>query len=275
MTRGNFVLVNDGKIYISCQFNGDMYPDGHGTTVYALLGGVDSVEKFEAAVEAFRAVYFPEYEGTGIHEVSELDFSKDYYKNFGSDYLYIKNIGSNSAVIISKDNGDVKDIAPGEIQVWEFGRLRDIDFESMAEMKMFKMMETSSDNEAVKETTSDNKTVDTTFSADDSTEILIEKCRAKIDAEYQKSLGCIALQPGYIVMDDIESYAALKKAYKTFSTLLMLAHEKDRPLYEKILKTKNPLHMQAVDYIANIDHEFEGRMQVTSVYRSLLRYSES
>lgn len=73
MTRGNFVLVKDSKIFVSSQFNGDMYPDGHGTVVYALLKGVDSIDKFEDAVEAFRAVYFPEYEGTGIHEVSNLD----------------------------------------------------------------------------------------------------------------------------------------------------------------------------------------------------------
>ena len=34
MTKGNFVLIENGKIYMSMQFNGDMYPSCNGKYVY-------------------------------------------------------------------------------------------------------------------------------------------------------------------------------------------------------------------------------------------------
>lgn len=140
MTRGNFVLITDDRILVSCQFNGDMYPEGNGTAAYALLEKTGSEERFEAAVEAFRAMYFPEYEDTDIHEVPDLDFSDDYYKRFNSDYLYIKNIGSNEARIRARTTGDVANIAPAEIQVWYYGDPKKVDFDSMSQMQMFRML---------------------------------------------------------------------------------------------------------------------------------------
>ena len=42
MTRGNFVLIEDGKVYVSIQFNGNMQPGYNGKFVYYLLQKLDS-----------------------------------------------------------------------------------------------------------------------------------------------------------------------------------------------------------------------------------------
>lgn len=42
MTKGNFVLIENGKIYMSMQFNGDMYPSCNGKYVYYLLKHINS-----------------------------------------------------------------------------------------------------------------------------------------------------------------------------------------------------------------------------------------
>ena len=52
----------------------------------------------------------------------DIDFSKDYFAIYNSDYLYIKNASNKDCTIIAK-NGVKQTIKPGEIQVWNFGCL--------------------------------------------------------------------------------------------------------------------------------------------------------
>ena len=52
----------------------------------------------------------------------DIDFSKDYFAVYNSDYLYIKNASNKDCTIIAK-NGVKQTIKPGEIQVWTFGCL--------------------------------------------------------------------------------------------------------------------------------------------------------
>ena len=52
----------------------------------------------------------------------DIDFSKDYFAIYNSDYLYIKNASDKECTIIAKNEME-QTIKPGEIQVWKFGCL--------------------------------------------------------------------------------------------------------------------------------------------------------
>ena len=56
------------------------------------------------------------------HRRDDIDFSKDYFAIYNSDYLYIKNASNKDCTIIAK-NGVKQTIKPEEIQVWNFGCL--------------------------------------------------------------------------------------------------------------------------------------------------------
>ena len=53
MTRGNFGLIEDGKVYVSIQFNGNMQPGYNGKFVYYLLQKLDSKGELKKAVKRF------------------------------------------------------------------------------------------------------------------------------------------------------------------------------------------------------------------------------
>lgn len=137
MTRGNFVLIEDGNIYMSIQFNGDMYPSGKGKYVYYMLRSIDSKGELKKAIKKFDEVKFGyAEEGFNISELEEmedLDFSRKYFSRFNSDYLYIKNAGKEDYPIINR-NGEKFIIKPDELQIWYYGEKK-IDFDE-AEMEM-------------------------------------------------------------------------------------------------------------------------------------------
>lgn len=132
MTRGNFVLIVNGEVYMSSQFNGDMYPSGFGGDVYRRLQKVDSLAGLEREIKDFDEKFF-QYGDASVWEENDLDFTDDYFGRFNSDYLYIKNLGVTDYVIHSrKPSASMFDldipspdvtIKPGEIQVWYFGEL--------------------------------------------------------------------------------------------------------------------------------------------------------
>lgn len=252
MTRGNFVLVTDDKILMSCQFNGDMYPIGRGLKAYALLEGVTTEEEFENAVRIFRDVYFPGYCETDIHEIANLDFSRDYYGSFNSDYLYIKNIGSAAHPIVERESGNFKVIEPGEIQVWYYGDYLKVDLDDLPEMEMIRMLKGTNQTPSYPEPIHD----------------LAIKCQAKIDKEYSKFVEDAISEP-ILIFANIEKYAAIDGAYRTFCTFLSLEREHDRAFYEKFLDTPNPLYLHAVDYLDHLDQNDKARRQVESTYRVL------
>ena len=135
MTRGNFLLITDTANWMSSQFNGDMYPSGNGKIVYHMLESVKNYNDLTAAILKFdkeRFGYLYEYgEDMTPKSISDnIDFSKDYYAVYNSDYLYIKNASDKDCTIIAKNEME-KTIKPGEIQVWNFGCLVQPDAEDL------------------------------------------------------------------------------------------------------------------------------------------------
>lgn len=135
MTRGNFVLITNTANWMSIQFNGDMYPSGNGKIVYHMLESVKNYNDLTTAILKFdkeRFGYSYEYgEDMTPKSISDnIDFSKDYYAVYNSDYLYIKNASDKDCTIIAKNEME-KTIKPGEIQVWNFGCLVQPDAEDL------------------------------------------------------------------------------------------------------------------------------------------------
>ena len=150
MTRGNFVLIEDGKVYVSIQFNGNMQPGYNGKFAYYLLQKLDSKGELKKAVKRFDDLKFGySYYGTNVtilEEMEDLDFSKDYYSRFNSDYLYIKNADKNPFYITDMD-GTSYVINPDEIQIWKCGKCRESDLEEL-EMSEGDLREINGENEA-------------------------------------------------------------------------------------------------------------------------------
>lgn len=108
MTRGNFLLITNTANWMSSQFNGDMYPSGNGKIVYHMLESVKNYNDLTAAILKFdkeRFGYSYEYgEDMTPKSISDnIDFSKDYYAVYNSDYLYIKNASDKDCTIIAKN----------------------------------------------------------------------------------------------------------------------------------------------------------------------------
>ena len=127
MTRGNFILITNTANWMSTQFNGDMYPSCNGKFVYHMLESVETYNDLAAAILKFDEERFGYADMHGIDmapkSISDnIDFSKDYFAIYNSDYLYIKNASNKDCTIITK-NGVKQTIKPGEIQVWNFGCL--------------------------------------------------------------------------------------------------------------------------------------------------------
>lgn len=159
MTRGNFVLIEDGKVYVSIQFNGNMQPGYNGKFVYYLLQKLDSKGELKKAVKRFDDLKFGySYYGTNVtilEEMEGLDFSKDYCSRFNSDYLYIKNADKNPFYITDMD-GTSYVINPDEIQIWKCGKYKEPDFEEL-KMSEGDLMEINGENKPAIEYTYDDE----------------------------------------------------------------------------------------------------------------------
>ena len=140
MTRGNFLLITDTANWMSSQFNGDMYPSGNGKIVYHMLESVKNYNDLTAAILKFdkeRFGYSYEYgEDMTPKSISDnIDFRKDYYAVYNSDYLYIKNASDKDCTIIVKNEVE-QTIKPGEIQIWNRGNLVALDDEVLEELEL-------------------------------------------------------------------------------------------------------------------------------------------
>ena len=127
MTRGNIVIIApNGTVFSSVQFNGDMDIEGHGKEVVNLLKSVRMYPDFEKAVSTFNEKNFEYENGSEIHEAGPAEecfrpMNEEYYKEWNSDYLYIKNI-SGKTVNIKMTDDHVTAVIPGEISVFNFGK---------------------------------------------------------------------------------------------------------------------------------------------------------
>lgn len=140
MTRGNFLLITNTANWMSIQFNGDMYPSCNGKIVYHMLESVETYDDLTAAILKFdkeRFGYSYEYgEDMTPKSISDnIDFSKDYYAVYNSDYLYIKNASDEDCTIIAKNEME-QTIKPGEIQIWNYGNLVALDDEVLEELEL-------------------------------------------------------------------------------------------------------------------------------------------
>lgn len=122
MTRGKFAIINDKGVYTSYEFNGDMYYDGHGSEVVERLKRVENEKDFVREVEEFNAENF-EYNGKfnkPFFIEKNMNFSKEYFDKYFSDYVYVKNITDETHKIVQDDGTDVE-IEPNQILIFYFG----------------------------------------------------------------------------------------------------------------------------------------------------------
>lgn len=131
MTRGKFVLITDKTVFASCEFNGDMYyDDGWGIEVVKRLERVKSYEDFVKEVTAFDLANFgyqnehDDYFGIHDYEIgpNEINFDKNYFGDWFSDYLYVLNLSSSMKEIVERNTHERLGIDPGEIQIYCFGK---------------------------------------------------------------------------------------------------------------------------------------------------------
>jgi hypothetical protein len=114
MTRGKLILILADKVLVSCEFNGDMYPDGHGKDVFDSLSQINNESDYRKLVEKFNKDNF-QYDGSyfTIYEESlewfevAKNLQKNYFDNWFSDWLYIKNISNRKQTFITDNNGEI------------------------------------------------------------------------------------------------------------------------------------------------------------------------
>lgn len=148
MTRGQIAIIYKGynakdiSLMTSIEFNGDMYMPtkqwaGHGRQVINLLKKVNDVANYQYAVAKFNNDnhHYNDCERlTHKGNKEMLDFTKDYFGNWFSDYVYLKNITNENVEIttaIYNDDGvrmgiDTTEIQPNEIVVLCFGSIEKI-----------------------------------------------------------------------------------------------------------------------------------------------------
>lgn len=135
MTRGQIVIITNDGLYTSIEFNGDMYYDFYGKQVIEKLEEIRSYEEYKKFVEEFNDENF-EYDGDLVYKLASTDtekdierikkfltMGKDYFDNWFSNYLYIKNI-SDEDCEITLDNDDwIITLKPNDICSLKFGNL--------------------------------------------------------------------------------------------------------------------------------------------------------
>lgn len=139
MTRGQIAIITKEGIMTSTEFNGDMYMPtkkwaGKGRLVINALKRVNDIADYHYEVAKFNKEnhhYCDTKLAYKIQGHEALDFTKDYFDNWFSDYVYIKNLVAETITLKTQlydrsgDRSGTKDIelAPNQIAVLHFGRL--------------------------------------------------------------------------------------------------------------------------------------------------------
>lgn len=135
MTRGQIVIIRKKDLFTSIEFNGDMYmPDdhwaGYGQEVVDGLKQVQDLADYFSFVATFNKEHhhycdldhlWYNYNETQIKQHHMLDMREDYFENWFSDYLYIKNMSDEKITIMDSD-GETLEIEPDKIVVLCFGK---------------------------------------------------------------------------------------------------------------------------------------------------------
>lgn len=133
MTRATLYCVTDKEVVHSTEYNGDGYPECYGIFYIHILEKTRNIEDFIAMVQAFQYEYFNSYNS---YEGENFYFNKrskyfnkknqmvmdetNYYRNYSSDWIFIKNLSSNPFAIITRD-GDLKILQEGEQIALNYG----------------------------------------------------------------------------------------------------------------------------------------------------------
>ena len=140
MTRGQIAIIKKGfnglEVLTSLEFNGDMYMPtkkwaGHGRTVTNLLKKVNDVASYHYAVAKFNVEHHHYNDDQLVYktDVAALDFTRDYFGDWFSDYVYIKNITDQEIelkVFDKKDKPYTTKLGPNQIARLYFGQLKRI-----------------------------------------------------------------------------------------------------------------------------------------------------
>ena len=139
MTRGQITIITKKEVLTSIEFNGDMYMptkkwSGHGRTVINALKRVNDVATYHYEVAKFNKDnhhYCDIDRLTYPMKLETLDFTKDYFENWFSDYIYLKNLTKEvvkiTTDITDKNGNDIGkkeiELKPNAIAVLCFGSL--------------------------------------------------------------------------------------------------------------------------------------------------------
>ena len=111
MTRGRIaVVLPNGDLLSSVEFNGDMYLSCHGKNIVDELQYIDSEDEYRAFVERFNNENF-NYESVElVYDCDNdcLDMSTDYFVKWFSDYVYVKNLSDKPVVFIDANGRKIK-----------------------------------------------------------------------------------------------------------------------------------------------------------------------
>lgn len=123
MTRGQIaVVLPDGSLISSIEFNGDMDLTEHGKEVIDELTYIDNEDEFRAFVERFNKDHFSYYEYSRVYDCDDdfFDMSTDYFGKWFSDYVYIKNLSDKPVVFTDKQGRKIQ-INEDTVAVFRFG----------------------------------------------------------------------------------------------------------------------------------------------------------
>ena len=111
MTRGTFVLITNDRVFISIQFNGDMYfwEPGHGNDAMATIRNIRKPEDFEVAILEFNRMHhdYDLDEDKAIEAVvkldgNEIDIAGNRWLRW-TDYTFYKNASDKDIVLHCED----------------------------------------------------------------------------------------------------------------------------------------------------------------------------
>jgi hypothetical protein len=143
MTRGTFYLICEGLVIESIEFNGDMYPSGHGRKAIKMLEDVETANDFRLGIEKFNkeehhnyqdieSLTFPRKTKDYIKSDKILMNSETYFEKFFSDWTFFKNISEKTITIHPREGKKLITLKPMEQVAISFGHYED-HYKSLAE----------------------------------------------------------------------------------------------------------------------------------------------
>ena len=126
MTRGQIAIITKDGIMTSTEFNGDMYMPtkqwrGRGQLVVNALKRTNDIADYQYEVAKFNKENHHYNDTTLVHKYNGyemLDFTKDYFENWFSDYVYLKNLTKETAKLKTTITDDIgRDIGKKEVQL--------------------------------------------------------------------------------------------------------------------------------------------------------------